>query len=69
MLAKVIILITMLLILVALGFGLFYLVRDEGKTKRTVRALSFRIGISLTLFIFLFLAFHFGLISPHGLTQ
>lgn len=67
MLAKAIIFIVMILILVALSSGLFFLVNDEGKTKRSVTALSWRIGLSLALFIFLFLAFRFHWIAPHGL--
>lgn len=67
MLAKAIIFMAMIFILAALVSGLFFLVRDEGKTKRPVKALSWRIGLSLVLFIFLFIAFHFHWIAPHGL--
>ena len=67
MLAKYIIVFVMLIILFALGSGLVFLVRDKGKTKRTVKALTWRIGLSLTLFFFLFLAFCLGLIQPHGI--
>ncbi|KTD24717.1 Protein of uncharacterised function (DUF2909) [Legionella lansingensis] len=66
MFTKAIILIVMLLILIALGSSLIFLVRDEGKTKRTVKALTWRIGISLILFFFLFLAFSMGWITPHA---
>lgn len=65
MFTKTIILITMLCILVSLATGLVFLVRDEGKTKRTVKALSWRIVISLALFLFLFLAFSLEWITPH----
>lgn len=67
MLAKTIIIIAMLLILIALGSGLVFLVRDEGKTKRPVKALSWRIGLSLGVFFFLFIAFRMHWIAPHGL--
>lgn len=67
MFTKTIIIIAMLIILISLATGLVFLVRDEGKTKRTVKALSWRIGISLTLFIFLFLAFSLEWIRPHGI--
>ncbi|WP_347252058.1 twin transmembrane helix small protein [Legionella sp.] len=66
MFAKAIIFVVMLIILLALGSGLVFLVRDEGKTKRTVKALTWRIALSLTLFLFLFLAFLMGWIKPHG---
>lgn len=57
----------MAIILASLASSLVFLVRDEGKTKRTVKALSWRIGISLALFIFLFVAFSLDWIKPHGL--
>ena len=66
MLVKTIIILVMLIILFALGSGMVFLVRDEGKTKRTVKALTWRIGLSLVLFLFLFLAFLMGWIKPHG---
>ncbi|MFC3909228.1 twin transmembrane helix small protein [Legionella dresdenensis] len=66
MLAKAIIITVMLIILVALGSSLLFLVRDTGDTKRTVKALTVRIGLSLLLFIFLFIAFSLGWIKPHG---
>lgn len=67
MFIKTIILITMLVILISLASGLVFLVRDEGKTKRTVKALSWRIGISLALFLFLLLAFSLDWIKPHSI--
>jgi len=67
MFAKIIIIIAMVLILVSLFSGLFFLVHDSGKTKRTVKALSVRIGISIALFLFLLLAVSFHFITPHPL--
>lgn len=62
---KIIVLFIMLIILFALGSGLFFLVKDVGKSKRTVKALSWRIGLSLALFIFLLIAFSLGWLKPH----
>ena len=67
MFAKYFIIFVMLIILFALGSGLVFLVRDKGKTNRTVKALTWRVGLSLTLFLFLFLAFCLGLIQPHAI--
>lgn len=67
MLPKLIILFTMLMILIALGSALVSLVRDEGKTKRSVKALTWRIALSLTLFLFLLLAFSLNWIQPHAI--
>ena len=63
MFTKVLIILVMLVILVSLGSGIVFLVRDEGKTKRTVKALTWRIALSIGLFIFLILGFMFGFIS------
>ncbi len=67
MITKIFILFVMFIIAGSLASGLFFLIRDSGNTTRTVKALTLRIGISLTLFIFLFIAFRLGLISPHGI--
>lgn len=67
MITKLFIIFVMIVIAGSLASGLFFLVRDKGDSKRTVKALTIRIGISLTLFIFLFIAFKLGLIQPHGI--
>jgi hypothetical protein len=56
MFTKTIVIIVMIIILISLATSLVFLLRDEGKTKRTVNSLSWRVGLSITLFIFLFLA-------------
>lgn len=66
MVTKIIVIFVMIIILAALGSGLVFLIRDGGTTNRTVKALSWRIGLSLALFLFLFLAFHMGWIHPHA---
>lgn len=66
MLTKIFVIAVMLIILFALGSSLFFLIYDEGKTKRTVKALTWRIALSLSLFIFLFIAFSMGWIQPHA---
>lgn len=67
MLVKLFIILVMLIILISLASALIFLVRDQGQTQRTVRALTWRIGLSLTLFLLLFLAFAMGWINPHGI--
>jgi hypothetical protein len=66
MFIKIFIIIVMLVIIGALVSSLIFLVRDEGKTQRTVKALTLRIGLSIALFLFLFVAFYFHWITPHG---
>ena len=65
MLTKAIIIIMMLIILGALASGLVFLARDEGVTNKTLTALNWRIGLSLILFIVLFVAFGLYWIAPH----
>jgi hypothetical protein len=51
----------------SLGSALFFLMRDKGKSNRTVHALAVRVGLSVTLFLLLLLANHLGWITPTGL--
>ena len=54
-------------ILASLGSALVSLVRGRGRSEQTARALTVRIGLSLGLFVLLFLLYFAGLIRPHGL--
>ncbi len=67
MLAKVIVLVIFVGILGSLASALFYMVKDKGRTDRTVKALSMRIGLSIGLFLLLFVLYALGLIEPHGI--
>ncbi len=67
MIFKVIVVATLAYILYNLGAGLIYLVKDQGYSDRTLKALTRRIAVSVALFILLMLGFAFGLISPHSL--
>jgi hypothetical protein len=63
---KLLIILVLAAIVASLGSGLFHLVRDEGKSKRMVNALTLRIVLSVLLFVLLFVAWRSGLITPHG---
>ncbi|MFP4561168.1 MAG: twin transmembrane helix small protein [Thiohalorhabdus sp.] len=65
MLVKGFIIAILLLIVASLGSGLFHLLRDNGRSDRTVRALTLRVGLSVALFLLLMLGFATGVISPH----
>ena len=52
-----IILVVMAGILVSLGLGLTFLVRDRGKTNRTVMSLTVRVGLSVLLLALLAFGF------------
>ena len=64
---KIVVIIFVLLILASLGSALFFLITDNGQSKRTVRALALRVGLSVTLFLLLMAGYYFGLI-PGKLT-
>ena len=54
------------IILYNLGAGLYYLLVDKGQSKRTVNALTWRIGLSVLLFALVALGIFTGVIKPHG---
>ncbi len=63
MLIKIAIVMFLIIILGSLFSALFFLVKDKGSSDRTVKALTFRIGLSITLFILLVIGGYFGLIG------
>ena len=58
------IVLVMLGILVSLGSGLFFLVRDSGKTNRTVISLSVRVGLAVLLLVLLAIGFVVKFMAP-----
>jgi hypothetical protein len=67
LLPKIIVVLVFIAILGSLGSALFSLMRDRGDSQRTVRALTIRVALSISLFVLLMLAGALGLITPHGL--
>lgn len=64
---KILVAIAFLLIFISLGSALIYMMKDKGKSNRTVKALAFRVGFSIALFVLILVAHHFGLIQPTGI--
>src|SRR3546814_19847255 len=54
----------LLVILWNIGAGLYYMLVDKGKTKRTVNALTKRIALSVALILLVFLANYMGWLTP-----
>ena len=50
----------LLLIVASLGSAMFFMVHDRGGSKRMVKALAIRVGLSLGLFVFLMAGYYFG---------
>ncbi len=67
MIIKLLIILMLLAIVASLAYGLVFLVKDDHDSKRMVRALTWRISLSVALFVLLMLAWSQGLIHPHGL--
>ena len=63
---KILIIIVLFAIVGSLGSALFHLSKGSGDSKKMVRALSVRVGLSLILFILLMAAWYTGLIHPNG---
>lgn len=66
MLGKILIIAAFLVILYTLASSFYFLVKDTGEGERTVRRLSWRVGLSLGLVILLWVAFQLGWIEPQG---
>ena len=58
----------LILILWNLGAGLYYMIVDKGRTRRTVKSLTWRIGLSVALILLIILGIATGLVNPHGVT-
>jgi hypothetical protein len=54
-------------IVASLGSALFNLTRKERDSRKVARDLTIRIGLSVALFVLLMIAWHLGIIAPHGL--
>lgn len=67
MLIKIVIIILFLLIILNMSFALFSMMKGKSNNKKTVKALTWRIALSLVLFIILVIAYLTGHIQPHGL--
>jgi hypothetical protein len=68
LLFKILVIAILLIILLSLSGGLFFLIKDKKRnSNRMVTSLSFRVGLSLLLFFLLFYGFYSGLIQPHGI--
>lgn len=63
---KIIVILFLVVIIYSMGSALFSLIRS-GDSPHTVKMLTWRIGLSLTLFLLLILGNYLGWIQPHGL--
>ncbi len=69
MVIKAFVILMLVLIFASLFSALVLLFRNKGGGTGTATALTWRIGLSLTLFALLMAGFYFGVIPPEGLSR
>jgi hypothetical protein len=67
MVFKVVILSLLIVVLISLGSALVAMARGD-KSDKMLKALTWRIGLSVFIFILLLVGQAMGLITPHGLS-
>ena len=63
MLVKIFVIVMLLLIVGSLFSALFFLMKGNSQDERMVKALTWRISLSLVLFLLLMLGFYTGIIG------
>lgn len=67
-LIKILVVAVLAVIVFSLGSALFHLSRPGGNPQKMLRSLTWRIGLSVALFLLLLLGWYAGLIRPHGVS-
>ena len=67
MLFKIIVLMLLLFVVINLAIGLFHLVNGKGNSDKLLKSLTWRIGLSVAVFLILIIGQAVGLIQSHGL--
>lgn len=68
MLIEIFVVLMLVAIFASLFSALVFLFRDKDRSARAAQALTWRIGLSLALFILLMAGFYFGIIPPEGIS-
>ncbi len=66
MISKILIIAFLLAIVYTLASSFYFLVYDRGEGDRTVRRLSWRVGLSVLLIVGLWIGIKLGWIEPRG---
>jgi hypothetical protein len=66
---KIAVIAVFLAIVWSLGTALYHMANDKGDSRKMVRALAIRVGLSLGLFLLLMAAWYAGIITPTGLNR
>ena len=65
-LIKLLVVVMLIAIVISLGSALWQLARGTGDSSKMLRALTWRIALSVILFALLFVAYATGLLTPLG---
>ncbi len=63
---RYVVIVAFVLILASLTSALVFIMKDRGRSDRTVTALAMRVGFSITLFVLILVAYKLGWIQPTG---
>jgi hypothetical protein len=64
---KAVIVLAFVGIIGSLVSALYFIMRDRGRSRNTVRALGVRVGLSIALFVFILVAHQLGWIQSQGI--
>ena len=68
MIFKIVVIVLLLIVILSLGQALFHFVKDGGDSDKMLKSLTWRIGLSVSIFILLLIGQAMGWITPHGLS-
>ena len=68
MIFKIVILSLLFVVLISLGSALVAMTKGD-KSDKMLKSLTWRIGLSVAIFILLLIGQAMGIITPHGLSQ
>ena len=57
---KIILVVLLILVVISLFSGLYFMYQDKGKSRRAVVALTIRVALSVTIFMFVIAGFVMG---------
>jgi hypothetical protein len=61
---KILIGVLLMMVLVSLFSGLYFMYKDKGNSKRVVTALTIRVALSITIVVIVIAGYFLGSISP-----
>lgn len=59
---KIVIAVLLVLVLISLFSGLYFMYKDKGNSKRVVNALTIRVALSITIIVILIVSYFLGMV-------